>query len=82
MNTTKILAALDDELVRLRRVRDLLTSNAPEEPAKKRRGRPAKNAPKPVAPVAVKKRNLSDEARQRIAEAQKRRWAAQREEAR
>jgi hypothetical protein len=79
MNTSRIIAALDEEIARLHRVRDLLTSSAPAEPLKPRRGRPAKNAPRPAPPPA-KKRNLSVEARQRIAEAQKRRWAAQRGE--
>jgi hypothetical protein len=76
MNTAKMIAALDEELARLRQVRDLLAGDATEEPVKRKRGRPAKNAVKSLTPVA-KKRNLSDEARQRIAEAQKRRWAAQ-----
>ena len=77
MNTAKMIAALDEELARLRQVRDLLAGGASEEPVKRKRGRPAKTAMKTVAPAVVKKRNLSDEARQRIAEAQKRRWAAQ-----
>jgi hypothetical protein len=76
MNTAKMIAALDEELARLRQVRELLAGGAAEEPAKRKRGRPAKTAIKTVAPT-TKKRNLSDEARQRIAEAQKRRWAAQ-----
>jgi hypothetical protein len=79
MNTAKMIAALDEELARLRQVRDLLAGGATEEPVKRKRGRPAKTAVKAVAPAA-KKRNLSDEARQRIAEAQKRRWAAQKSE--
>jgi hypothetical protein len=81
MNTAKMIAALDEELARLRQVRDLLAGGAPEEPVKRKRGRPAKTAIKTVAPPVVKKRNLSDEARQRIAEAQKRRWAAQKTDA-
>lgn len=52
----------------------------------KRRGRPpkwlaeAKSAPEPAAAAAPrgKKRTLSPEARKRMAEAQKRRWAAAR----
>jgi hypothetical protein len=47
---------------------------------KRKRGRPAKAAVKTAPPVS-KKRNLSDEARARIAEAQKRRWAAQKRDA-
>ena len=76
MNTAKMIEALDEELARLRQIRNLLAGDTPAEPEKRRRGRPAKATTKPVAPEA-KKRNLSDEARQRIAEAQKRRWAAQ-----
>ena len=79
MNTAKMIEALDEELARLRQIRDLLAGDVPEEPEKRKRGRPAKTAAKPAAPVA-KKRNLSDEARQRIAEAQKRRWAAQKQD--
>ena len=79
MNTAKMIEALDEELARLRQIRDLLAGDEPEEPEKRRRGRPAKTAAKPSTPE-VKKRNLSDEARQRIAEAQKRRWAAQKRE--
>ncbi len=52
-----LLRAIDEELDRLRKVRDLLTSES--SPGS--------------APV---KRNLSAEARQRIVDAQKRRWAA------
>jgi hypothetical protein len=77
MNTAKMIAALDEELSRLRQVRELLAGGAPEEPVKRKRGRPAKTAIKTTMAPVTKKRNLSDEARQRIAEAQKRRWAAQ-----
>ena len=52
-----LLRAIDEELDRLRKVRDLLTSDGDLH------SRPAK-------------RNLSAEARQRIVDAQKRRWAA------
>jgi len=76
MNTAKMIAALDEELARLRQVRELLAGDTPEEPVKRKRGRPAKVAVKTAQPVS-KKRNLSDESRARIAEAQKRRWAAQ-----
>ena len=76
-----MIAALDEELARLRQVRDLLAGGDSGEPVKRKRGRPAKSvASKPAVPPA-KKRNLSDEARQRIAEAQKRRWAAQKHDA-
>ena len=82
MNTARILAALDEEISRLHQVRALLAGDAAELPLKKKRGRPAKSATavvaaKPAAKTNGRRRPLSDEARQRIAEAQKRRWAAQ-----
>ena len=52
-----LLRAIDEELERLRRVRDLLTGDG-------------------GSAVRPAKRNLSAEARQRIVDAQKRRWAA------
>ena len=52
-----LLRAIDEELDRLRKVRDLLTSDGDLQ------SRPVK-------------RTLSAEARQRIVDAQKRRWAA------
>ncbi len=58
LDTQALLRAIDEELNRLRQVRDLLAGDAPASPAKS-------------------KRKLSDEARQRIVDAQKRRWAAQ-----
>ncbi len=82
MNTAKLLATLDEELGRLRQVRALLAGEEPAAPVKRKRGRPAKNAPVYIAPPqTTKKRQLSEEARQRIAEAQKRRWAAQKRDA-
>ena len=80
MNTERIVSALDEELARLRQVRDLLAGSSMDSPngapEKRRRGRPPKSAAVAAKPV-VKKRMLSDEARKRIADAQKRRWAAQ-----
>ena len=84
MNTAKIISALDDELARLRQVRDLLAGQSSDEPQSRRRGRApqaqSKAAPRngngATAKPARKKRVLSEEARQRIADAQKRRWAA------
>ncbi len=58
LDTQALLRAIDEELNRLRQVRDLL-------------------AGAPAAFPAKSKRKLSDEARQRIVDAQKRRWAAQ-----
>jgi hypothetical protein len=65
-----ILAQIDDEIARLTQVRSLLagsgTSGVSERKARKA---PAK---------AKKSRVLSPEARKRIADAQRKRWAAQR----
>ncbi len=73
MAIDSILSLIDTEIARLTHVRSLLsstaqvTTNAPGPKAKKSVGRPRKTA----------KRTLSPEARKRIAEAQRKRWAAQ-----
>jgi len=72
MTIDSILAQIDSEIARLTQVRALLSGS----------GKPAtKTATKTVtvAPKAGrrKKRVLSAEARKRIAEAQRKRWAAQ-----
>lgn len=76
MNTTDILSALDQEIARLRSVRDLLADS--ELPAK-RRGRPKGSTNKEAsssAPGGVrKKRTMSAEGKARIAAAQRARWA-------
>ena len=59
LDTEALLQAIDEELDRLRKVRDLLAGDA--DPSDRPRSA---------------KRNLSPEARQRIVDAQKRRWAA------
>ncbi len=61
-----MLLAIDEELERLRKIRNLLA------------GAPVDALWNPFARVAEgpKKRNLSEEARQRIVDAQRRRWAA------
>jgi hypothetical protein len=62
MTVNDILASIDEEISRLQQVRALLT------------GKPAKVH----QPVATKKRRkLSAAARKRIADAQRKRWAAQ-----
>lgn len=65
MTTTKIIAAIDAEIARLEQAKTLLN------------GVPS-GAPKPVTKV---ERNLSPEARARIAAAQKKRWAKQKRKA-
>lgn len=84
MALSDILASIDSEIAQLQRARALLVGGiAPA--AKKKAGRPRKIvaavAPPPAKPAKKKKRNLSPEGRKRIAEAVKRRWAAQKKTA-
>lgn len=69
MNREEIIAAIDDEIGRLQQVRKLLLNSGGNHLFASSSAKPAK------------KRILSPEARQRIASAQKRRWAKQRKEA-
>ncbi|KAA6459557.1 hypothetical protein DYQ86_15650 [Acidobacteria bacterium AB60] len=64
MTTDSILASIDAEIARLQNVRDLL--------AKTTMGKGA-----PDASTPRKRRKLSPAARERIAEAQRKRWAKQ-----
>jgi len=80
-----ILEAIDREIAQLRMARALLSGHA--APTQRRKvGRPAK-VELTVVDLAVtptkkkKKRNLTPEGRKRIAEAVKRRWAAQKKAA-
>ena len=66
MNREQIIAAIDDEILRLQQVRKLLQTTTGS--------RLLSTGPTAKTP---KKRVLSPEARQRIAAAQKRRWAKQ-----
>jgi hypothetical protein len=68
VNTHELLAAIDHDIARLQNARNILAGS--EET--KRRGRPPGTGKKPA-----KKRTLSAAARQKIAEAQRKRWAAQ-----
>lgn len=70
METKGVLAEIDAEIQRLEQVRALLVGNAKD-------GRRGKKAAK----SASKKRRLSQEARARIAAAQKARWAKARKAA-
>jgi hypothetical protein len=87
MGVSEILATIDNEIAKLQQARALLSGLAAPA-AKKKAGRPKKvaAAPKKAAAVAhvsaklakrKKKRHLSPEGRKRIAEAVKKRWAAQ-----
>jgi hypothetical protein len=73
-----ILAAIDAEIASLQQARALL-AGASATKAKRGPGRPPKSlaAPNP----AKKKRNISPEGRKRIAEAVRKRWAAQKKSA-
>jgi hypothetical protein len=81
MAIESILAQLDAEIARLKQVRNLLSATGKVEakitavkhsPTKKARGKAAKTAGKTKV-----KRVLSPEARKAIADAQRKRWAAQ-----
>jgi hypothetical protein len=80
MGVSEILAAVDVEIAKLQQARALLTGVAAPTP-KKPVGRPKKIVPTaasaPKKAGRKKKRNLTPEGRKRIAEAVKRRWAAQ-----
>ncbi len=80
MEVTRILAEIDAQIAKLQQARALLagTGSTPA-PAKKAVGRPRKVVAAATATKQTrgkKKRNLSPEARKRIADAQKKRWAA------
>lgn len=78
MDLKTILAELDAEIARLQQAKALLSSENALVIAAVRRGRPNNAVASPApAKSAKKKRNLSPEGRARIAEAVKRRWAAQ-----
>ena len=76
MGIDSILAEIDAEIARLTEARALLASMGSVTPAATK-GKAAKKAAKKVG----KKRVLSPEARKRIADAQRKRWAAQRAKA-
>jgi hypothetical protein len=78
MAISEILASIDLDLAKLQQAKALLSGGAASV-AKRKPGRPKKvavAAPAVVKP-AKKKRKLSAEGRKRIAEAVKKRWAAQ-----
>ena len=85
MGVAEILATIDSEIANLQQARALLSGGAAPA-AKRKAGRPKKSAYKKAAAVSPaaakpakrkKKRHLSPEGRKRIAEAVKKRWAAQ-----
>jgi hypothetical protein len=86
MAIESILAQLDAEIARLKQVRNLLSATgkvdakitAVKQSPKKARGKAAKTSAKGKTGV---KRVLSPEARKAIADAQRKRWAAQKAKA-
>ena len=76
MGLTGILAAIDQEIARLTQARALLTDGTV---VKRGPGRP--KATTAVAKPTKKANKLSPEGRKRIAEAVRRRWAAQKKAA-
>jgi hypothetical protein len=82
MDVSKILAEIDEKIASLQQARAAILSLEGAAPVKAKRGRPkgSGNKAKPAKVAKKKKRNLTPEGRQRIAEAMKRRWAAQRKE--
>jgi hypothetical protein len=80
MDTQAIIASLDQEIARLHEVRALIGSTAKANGTASIKRGPGR--PKKLASVTVtKKRTLSPEAKARIAEAQKARWAKARKAA-
>jgi hypothetical protein len=67
VSTQEIIAAIDAEIQRLQQTRNLISGSA----AAKRRGKP------PAGSAHKAKRTLSSEAREKIAAAQRKRWAKQ-----
>ncbi len=69
----RIIAEIDAEIARLQQARELLTGVA----APKKRGRPSKKTVSADPVVASRERKpMSAEARKRIGEAQRKRWAS------
>jgi hypothetical protein len=75
MSIDSILAQIDAEIATLTHARSLLASTGKVTP--KITKRKSKKAPAKAKGKARKKRVLSPEARKRIADAQRKRWAAQ-----
>jgi len=77
MTIESIVAQIDEEIAKLTQVRSLLASTGVA--AKKITALQAKKAP--AKAKGKKRRTLSPEARKRIADAQRKRWAAQKAKA-
>lgn len=72
MNLQKLLAAIDAEIAKFEQAKALLL----DEAAPKAKRGPKPKALKAAAKPAKRTHNLSPEARKKIADAQKKRWAA------
>jgi hypothetical protein len=77
MTIASIVEELDAEIARLREARRLLSNDSRLDNAKSTAAAPKDN----VKRQRTKKRTLSAETREKIAEAQRKRWAAQRKAA-
>ena len=73
VNTSEILAALDTEIARLRQARSLIAGASHTRGP----GRPPASSPPAASP---QKHRVSAAGRKRIAEAQRKRWAAQKKQ--
>lgn len=83
MEVTRILAEIDAQIAKLQQARALLSGDAPTRRGPGRPKAAASGASAPAAKKAGKKRGrrvLSPEARKRIADAQKKRWAERRKQ--
>ncbi|HKR27692.1 MAG TPA: hypothetical protein VJS11_09555 [Acidobacteriaceae bacterium] len=72
MNTSELIAGIDEELSRLRQVRGLLASDGG---VRRGPGRPAASFEFGASRPKKKKRHMSAEGRAKIAAAQRKRWA-------
>ena len=77
MAIESILAQIDAEIARLTQARSLLSTLAGTVAAKVTRRKTKKTKAKTKAKGKKTRRTLSPEARKRIADAQRKRWAAQ-----
>jgi hypothetical protein len=77
-----VLSLIDAEIATLKEARALLAAGSTVTVAKRKPGRPPKVQPdSPKVSIRKKKRKLSPEGRARIAEAARKRWAAQKKAA-
>ncbi|HTW80295.1 MAG TPA: hypothetical protein VME23_12185 [Terracidiphilus sp.] len=82
MGLAEILVSIDREITTLQKARSLIAAKAGKERKNRRPTRlAALNAPTVKPAKRRKKRNLTPEGRQRIADAQRRRWEKNRKAA-